>query len=93
MDFEVSTQYTLDEQKHFHRAVLFHRKYSLIIAVVGILALTALDVYYGVLYGMDVFLRLLPYTAAYVLFIVLLFWFLERSSVKAWKTKKLTQDA
>ena len=93
MDFEVSTQYTLDEQKHFHRALLFRRRFSLIIAALGMVVLTGMAVYYGVLYGIEVFLRLLPYTAVYAGFVVLMLWLLERSSVKAWKTKEITKDA
>ena len=92
MDFEVRTRYTLDEQKQFHRALLFRRKHTLI-AAIGILVLTGLDLYFGMLYGMDVFLKLLPYTVAYVVFMAIFFWLLERDSVKMWKSKKLTQDA
>ncbi len=51
MDFEVSTQYTLDEQKHFHRALLFRRRFSLIIVALGMVVLTGMEVYCGVLYG------------------------------------------
>ena len=92
MDFEVNTQYTLDEQRQFHRAVS-HRKTSLMIAAAGIAFMTGLDIYFAVKYGMWILPRLLPYTLAYIAFMIFFLWFLERNSVKAWKTKELTKDA
>lgn len=93
MDFEITTQYTLEEYKQFNRTLLSKASKLRPVLIVGVLIIAAEDLFCLVWGGLNLFFTVLPITALCVAALFLIHWLGGRSAVKIWESKYLTKDA
>lgn len=93
MDFEITTQYTLEEYKQFNRTLLSKVSKLRPVLIVGALIIAGEDLFCLVWGGLNLFLFVLPITLLCVAALFLIHWLGGRSAVKIWESKYLTKDA